>query len=83
MQYIEKKPAVRLGNCLCSKKSYLNSTPLVAQVLQEPLVLRTYAPLAVSRHGSNLLASLENKLSDSASLRYLRRRSLRELRRKS
>ena len=46
----------------------------MAQVLQEPLVLRTYARLAVIRHGSNLLASLENKLSDSASLRYLRRR---------
>ena len=47
-----------------------------------PLVLRTYARLAVSRHGSNLLASLENKLSDSAALRYLRRR-LRAIERRS
>ena len=55
----------------------------MAQVRFAPLVQCTYARLMPSRHGATLLASLESELSDSAALRYLRRRSLCELRRES
>ena len=43
-----------------------------AQLLPWCVALRSFS---TSRHGATLLASLESQLSDSAALRYLRRRS--------
>ena len=60
----------------------LNSTPLWRK-RASALGASHYARLLTSRHGATLLASLESELSDSAALRYLRRRSLCELRRES
>ena len=59
----------------------MNLTPCGACALMRP----RFAPRSTvsSRRGATLLASLESELSDSASLRYLRRRSLCELRRRS
>ena len=59
----------------------MNSTPCE---LQKPLAFGRYAPILClwhKAHGATLLASLMSELIDSASLRYLRRRSLCELRR--
>ena len=58
----------------------LNSTPLWRKCAGA-LGASHYARLLTSRHGATLLTSLESELSDSAALRYLRRRTLCVLRR--
>ena len=53
--------------CICRTPHICS---LVAQVHLVSFVLRTYAPLTVSRHGAIFARSLESELSDSASLDY-------------
>ena len=60
---------------------YLNLTPMRASNARR-LALRAMLRLCRNARGATLLASLESKLSDSAALRYLRRRTHCVLRRK-
>ena len=62
--------------------SDLNYTPCGASA-RCALGASHFARHSTSRYGAALLASLESDLSDSASLRYLRRRTLRVLQRRS
>jgi hypothetical protein len=65
-----------MGNCFFGGD--LDYTPFGLQAHRR-LTLRAFCALR-NAQGATLLALLESKLSDSAALRYLRRRSLCELR---